>query len=121
MTFGPILRSRYLFPFAALTFATSAGAAPANSAFDGLWSVEIVAENVDCRARTVALEVEEGQISIVGFGARASGEVASDGDLEITISHSDKVVNASGSLSGTVGSGSWVSPDCAGTWVARRS
>ena len=75
----------------------------------------------DCSVRTVALQVNEGQIRYVGFGARANGAIEADGDLALTIAHSDKVVNASGAVDGATGAGNWASPDCEGTWTARRS
>jgi hypothetical protein len=102
-------------------FAAPATAVPSESAFDGRWAVEIVPESGDCRARTVALKVDEGEISYAGFGARADGNISPDGALYVTISRREKVVNASGSVAGTTGAGNWASPDCEGTWVARRS
>jgi hypothetical protein len=106
---------------AASLFAFPAISVSSESAFDGHWAVEIVPESGDCRARTVALKVDEGEISYAGFGARADGNISPEGALSVTISRLDKVVNASGSVAGTTGVGNWASPDCEGTWVARRS
>jgi len=114
--FAPILVAAF-----ALSAAVPAGAVQVASSYDGRWSVKIVPENGRCRTRTVALRVDEGQISFAGFGARAEGAVSPDGALAVSISHRDKVVNASGSVAGEAGRGSWQSSDCDGSWTALRS
>jgi hypothetical protein len=109
----------------ALGAATLPGQAGAATAFDGVWSVQIKAENGDCNASyTVPIQVSDGRISYSGpFNAKASGKIGANGALSVSFAHSDKVVNARGSLKGGSGYGSWKSPSqrCDGTWVARKS
>ena len=103
-------------------------AAPANAsaaAHDGKWIVSVVSESGTCRARyTVPIRVEDGQVTYAGaFRAEASGRVNPTGKLKVSFSHKEQVLDASGSLQGRSGYGSWKSPtkDCAGTWMARKA
>jgi hypothetical protein len=115
--FAPILVAAF-----ALSAAAPAGAVELGSSSDGRWSVKIVPENGRCRTRTVALHVDEGQIRFAGFGARAEGAVRPNGALAVSIvSLTNEVVNASGSVAGEAGRGSWKSPNCDGSWTALRS
>ena len=112
----------------ALALALGVAALPAQTSaatsFDGKWSVQIKAENGDCSASyTVPIQVSNGQVRYSGpFNASASGKIGADGIVRVSFAHSDNVVNASGSLKGGSGYGSWRSPtkSCDGTWVARK-
>ncbi len=109
---------------AALSVATLPNAGLAAKPFDGEWSVRIVAQSGECRGYTVPIEVSGGRVSYSGFfDATANGSIKSNGVLKVRFAHEDDVVNASGSVAGTAGSGRWNSPTkgCAGTWTARRS
>lgn len=108
---------------AMVALAPLAGPAAA-STFDGRWSVAIVAESGECSARyTVPIEVAEGQIRYAGrFSAEASGNVGVSGQLDVSFSYRDDLVQARGSLTERNGYGSWTSPtqECGGTWRAVR-
>jgi hypothetical protein len=111
----------------ALTFALGVGVgigpSRADTAFDGAWWVKIVAENGDCRDRTVPIKVSDGRISFAALGAKAEGTVTSEGRLEASVSRKDEMVTASGLLDGETGHGRWVSPtdSCEGSWTASKA
>jgi hypothetical protein len=110
---------------AALFFsAMSAGAARAQTTFDGQWSVEIVANTSACAlAYAVPIQVEDGNISYGGgLGAIADGRVGSDGALRVQLTASDVIVHATGALTDGKGLGQWSSATlkCEGTWTARK-
>jgi hypothetical protein len=96
------------------------GDAEAQAAFDGYWSVEVVAEEGPCRARTIRIEVTEGEVSFAGLGAIAEGAVTASGRLRAAIMRGANVITARGALRGGLGTGSWSSDRCSGHWLARR-
>lgn len=100
--------------------AVSGSAAVEKAKFDGYWSVDVVAVDGACRARTIRLEVREGEVTFAGFGATAEGAIGSNGRLQASIKHGDNVVRARGALKGELGQGKWASSKCAGHWTARR-
>ncbi len=111
-----------IFVFAA---ALSAGTGPSLAAkpFDGEWSVRITAKTGDCSGYTIPIEVTGGRVSYSGFfNAQASGAIRPNGSLNVKFAHEEDIVNASGAVSGSTGSGQWTSPTkgCGGTWTARR-
>jgi hypothetical protein len=114
--------SRPLLLAAAAAFFCGAltGAGAAQTTFDGVWAVEIVALNGDCPARVIPIAVEDGLIRYSAFGATAEGAVAADGSLKVSFAHAEDVVRASGAIEGASGQGSWRSSVCEGSWTARR-
>ena len=113
--------SRQLISVAAFSVcAAFAPPAAAQDGFDGMWSIEIVAEQGDCRPRTVSIEVSDGKVSFAGFGATAEGDVRSNGTVKAALMHGETVVTARGDLDEELGSGRWRSSDCRGSWTARR-
>ena len=112
---------RPLTSIAAITLAAAlSSSAAAQDAFDGMWSIEIVAETGECQTRTVAIEVADGKVMFAGFGATAEGEVRSNGRVKAALIRGETVVTARGALDEEVGSGRWRSEDCHGSWTARR-
>ena len=102
---------------AAITLAVPALAA---QRFDGTWSVQAISEtqNARCVNRSVALRVEDGDIRYAGLlSGIASGKVDGRGKLVAQIAK----IRVSGKLVSATGSGAWRSPNCAGTWTARRN
>ena len=121
--------TRLFRPLSSVAFVLALGAgfsfqlAEAASPYDGSWSVALVAENGNCRASTVAIEVADGKVRYVGaFAAVAEGAVRPDGVLSVTFSHKAATISARGSVDETFGFGSWSSPtqSCDGTWTARK-
>jgi hypothetical protein len=87
--------------------------------FDGDWHVSVKSRNKNpgCIATTVALRVDEGNVSYAGmFGGLVSGKVDRAGRLHARMAE----VKVSGKLVADSGSGAWKSRNCAGTWQARR-
>ncbi|MCW5714329.1 MAG: hypothetical protein KIT43_07455 [Bauldia sp.] len=109
---------------AAPAFLPLAAAANSPTPFDGGWSVAVTSPTASCDLPdAVPIRVSGGAVRYDGwFGPRTTGEVHPNGSLAVSISYRSDIVNVSGVLSGTSGSGRWVSPtlDCGGTWVATR-
>lgn len=105
---------------AALSVCAVSGSAAAQTDYDGFWSVDVVALDGACGTGTIGLEVRDGAVAFVGFGATAEGAIGSNGLLRANIKHGDNVVRAKGALKGEIGRGSWTSSECAGQWTARR-
>jgi hypothetical protein len=104
---------------AALSMST---ASEARNAFDGRWTVQVVAKVDWCSDNyAVSLRVDNGRVSYGGaFGAVASGKVAEDGRIVVRVAGGGDVVNASGALKATRGNGQWRSPNCKGIWTAQK-
>jgi hypothetical protein len=104
--------------------AVAASASSAQTSFDGLWSVEIVAKASACSlAYAVPINVANGNITYAGlFDAVADGTVGDDGAVRVRLAHSGDVVRATGALSERSGFGQWSSAtlECQGTWSARK-
>lgn len=108
----------------AMVFA-GGSAAKAQSAFDGLWSVQIVAQGGPCGSGYVTYPVRivrgvlqnAGSISFV-----VAGQVDRRGAVRVSVSSGADRANATGRLSTVSGSGQWVAPTrgCSGYWVATR-
>jgi hypothetical protein len=99
---------------------TSVDPATAHKIYDGLWSVEIIAHEGRCIARTIVISVRDGEVSFVGFGATAKGTVSLTGRFRANFTREENVIKASGSVKGVTGEGKWHSTKCAGRWTARR-
>ena len=121
---GLITHTRTYLLFAILGIVTmlAAGtAAKAQSVFDGLWSVQIVAQAGACGSGSVTYSV-----MIVGgvvqYAGAIAGRVDRQGDIRVSIASGADRANATGRLSGINGSGRWVSPTrgCSGYWTAAR-
>ncbi len=110
---------------AAPAFLPLAASATAPTPFDGGWSVAVTSPSASCDLPdAVPIRVAGGAVRYDGwFGPRTTGAVEQNGALAVSISYRSDIVNVSGTLTATQGSGRWVSPtlDCAGTWVATRS
>jgi hypothetical protein len=109
----------------ALSVATIFGiATPATSApnFDGLWSVVIVTEKGTCdRAYRYPIRISRGTMLNEGSSpVTINGRVGGNGAVKVIVSRGNQNATGSGRLSGTHGSGSWRSGECAGTWEAER-
>jgi hypothetical protein len=89
--------------------------------FDGIWSVNIVAESDSCPTQTIPIAVSNGMISFSGFGSEAIGKVDSTGAIRLKISLAEQEVQINGKARGGVASGSWrTAPDgCEGSWTAK--
>jgi hypothetical protein len=112
------LRSGLLLVAVAVCALLLSSAGQARFSYDGRWRVEAVADPSKCSDRySVAIRVANGQISGVFFGAVAGGTVDNGGKLVLRID----VVRATGALAARTGVGRWKSPDCNGSWTARRA
>jgi hypothetical protein len=108
-----------------LFFAAALGAAvPAMAApiYDGLWSVVIVTDKGTCdRSYRYPVRIFNGTLVNVGNSAMSiTGNVRDNGSITVSLSDGRKDAIGSGRLSGTTGTGSWKSGECAGTWEAER-
>jgi hypothetical protein len=97
-------------------------ATPAAAAtFDGEWNVRIASRNTACTSgATVQIGINNGQVGSANGAMTASGRVAGDGDINVTMTDGMKRAVGSGHLTGTSGSGTWRGTMCAGTWTAQR-
>jgi hypothetical protein len=120
----PSLQSPLILAAAALSVLLFSPGSQAHAPFDGHWSVQVVANGRDCAVGyVVPIQVSDGRISFGGlFGAVASGRVGADGYLNVRMAHAADVVNATGHLTNTGGSGRWTSPtlQCRGMWAASK-
>jgi len=114
--------------FALLT-ASGFSASPAplsapKQSFDGTWSVLIVTEKGTCdRAYRYPVRISNGSVGYAGEASfNVSGNVGSNGAVTVIVSRGNQSARGSGQLSGTDGSGHWVtgSGECSGTWTAER-
>ena len=118
---------RIALPALALLAATLPGLArPAQSSFDGRWSVVIVTDAGSCDASyRYGLVVSGGRISYDGNnGVIVSGGVDQRGRVSVSLRYGQAAAQGSGRLSKAGGGGRWqgVSSDarCAGHWLAER-
>jgi hypothetical protein len=118
---------RPLFFFAAVSTiagictATSAGAA---NRYDGTWSVSLVADQGECNAAySWNVAVSDGRIGDNNFFIQFAGFVDRKGKVILKASHGTSMLVASGTINGTNGSGTWLSPNnrCSGQWHATRA
>lgn len=95
---------------------------PATAAtFDGEWNVRIASTNTACGGgATVQIGINNGQVASPNGMMTASGRVADDGGINVTVTSGVKRAVGSGHLSATSGSGTWRGTMCTGTWTAQR-
>ncbi len=105
---------------ASLNFAATPTMALPN--YDGLWSVLIVTEKGDCdRGYRYPIRITRGTLSNAGDTAfTIAGKVGPTGFTRVTVSYGNASANGLGQLAGNMGSGSWNSGSCSGTWAAER-
>jgi hypothetical protein len=113
-------RTPTFFAVACALFASASVEASAKD-FDGVWSVNIIAEDDTCPTQTIPVQVSDGTIRFSAFGAEGSGEIAPSGAIRLNISVNETVVRINGKARGRVASGSWrAAPSgCAGQWRAQ--
>jgi hypothetical protein len=93
----------------------------AAATFDGDWNVRIASTNTACGGvATVQIGINNGQVASPNGMMTASGRVADDGGISVTVTSGVKRAVGSGHLSATSGSGTWRGTMCTGTWTAQR-
>ena len=114
-----ILKLMLLFAWGGLLAGSSSSSVFGAEAFDGIWRVNASTKTQDsrCKDRSVSLVVEDGNVQYVGLLSRLiSGKVDRQGALVARIDR----IHVTGTLSDDFGSGTWQSPNCAGSWTAHR-
>jgi hypothetical protein len=106
--------------------ARPAPARPAQTRFDGTWSVLVVTEQGTCdRAYRYSLRIVQGVVYYDGeAGITMNGGVDAGGRVTVSLSRGQQSAQGSGQLSGDNGTGTWIgrSPTtvCSGYWEAER-
>jgi len=100
-------------------------AAPAQSRFDGAWSVLIITDAGDCdRAYRYGVQIAGGRVFYEGGGTETQGRVSNNGQVTVSIRQGDGNATGSGRLSGNSGGGQWrgasATGRCSGHWQAQR-
>jgi hypothetical protein len=105
-----------------LLVAAAAVTTPAAAAgFDGEWRVRIAASNSTCgNGATVSIDISNGHVASSDALMKASGRVADEGSISVTLASGIKRAVGSGRLTANSGSGTWRGPMCSGTWTAER-
>jgi hypothetical protein len=93
----------------------------AAATFDGEWNVRIASTNTACGGATVQIGINNGQVASPNGMMTASGRVADDGGINVTVTSGVKRAVGFGHLTATSGSGTWRGTMCTGTWTAQRS
>jgi hypothetical protein len=90
--------------------------------YDGLWSVSIVTERGDCdRGYRYPIRITNGRLANAGdSGFTIAGMVGPTGLVSVIVSHGNASARGVGRLTGSLGSGSWRSASCSGSWTAER-
>lgn len=90
--------------------------------YDGLWSVSIGTEKGDCdRGYRYPIRIINGRLANGGeAGFIIAGKVGPSGLIRVIVSHGNSSARGVGRLAGSVGSGSWHSVSCSGSWTAER-
>jgi hypothetical protein len=102
---------------AAMPITTPAAAAT----FDGEWSVQIASRNSACgNGATVSIGISNGHVASTDAMMKASGRVADEGNISVTLASGLKRAVGFGHLTGASGSGIWRGAMCSGTWTAQR-
>jgi hypothetical protein len=128
---GVFMQMRRIAPIALtmLALATPAvghtPAAPADTSFDGRWSVLIVTDAGTCdRAYRYALNIDNGRVSYDDPSFDVSGYVDARGHVRVSVSAAGQRANGIGQLSANYGRGNWVGHSstsaCSGHWEAER-
>jgi hypothetical protein len=114
-------RNAIFFATRILFFLGMLAVTPATAAtFDGEWNVRIASTNTACGGATVQIGINNGQVASPNGMMTASGRVADDGGINVTVSSGVKRAVGSGHLTATSGSGTWRGTMCTGTWTAQR-
>jgi hypothetical protein len=92
----------------------------AAATFDGEWNVRIASTNTACGGATVQIGINNGQVASPNGMMTASGRVADDGGINVTVTSGVKRAVGFGHLTATSGSGTWRGTMCTGTWTAQR-
>jgi hypothetical protein len=108
--------------FVAASVTMAATASSAMPRYDGLWSVSIVTTKGDCIASyRYPMRIANGVLANGGDVAiNVSGKVAANGLVTVVVSHGDTRAAGFGRLAANVGTGSWRTVSCAGSWTAER-
>jgi hypothetical protein len=97
--------------------------APAQTAYDGVWSVAIYTTRGDCdRAVRAAVRITDGRVSADDQSYQAYGAVGRNGMIKVTVASGNRTASGSGRLSQKVGGGRWqtATGECSGQWTAER-
>jgi hypothetical protein len=102
-------------------------AAPDQGRFNGIWSVQMVTESGLCdRTYGYTLAIDSGVVRYVpapgDSPTTVTGQVTSDGSVDLDFRRSIAKADASGQLKANRGSGWWKLNmlGCSGRWVAQR-
>ncbi len=91
---------------------------------DGIYAVHVLTQHGSCtQSRMTTIAVISGHVHATGHGLmRASGRVAPDGKVSVTLRLLHHIAHAVGRLRGHSGSGNWMSKSlaCRGNWHANR-
>jgi len=104
---------------------SGAMAAPQNK-HDGTWQVQMVTDSGICGTNSYAIMVEWGSVRYQGSPGDTptviSGQIASNGAVDLAIRRNSAKAQASGSLSSRSGSGTWKVDryGCSGRWSAQK-
>jgi hypothetical protein len=97
-------------------------AAAASSPFDGSWNVKIVTQKGTCDSgATVPIRVTNGSIASDLPVVKVSGQVATNGNLNVNVGHGLEHANGIGHLTEATGAGTWKGGLCSGTWTASKN
>src|SRR5262249_8516862 len=97
-------------------------AAASSAPFDGSWSVKIVTQKGGCDSgATVPIHLTNGTIASDLSIVKVSGQVASNGALNVNVGHGLEHASGVGRLADTTGSGTWKGGLCSGTWTAAKN
>ena len=111
--------------FAVICATSAATAATARTPYDGAWSVLIVTQSGTCdRAYRYGVQIIDGFVRYDGGAVTFSGQVAKNGNVQVTVSGGGGQANGTGRLSRNSGEGKWIgrasSGVCSGYWEAER-
>jgi hypothetical protein len=95
------------------------------TAFDGIWSVEIITDFGDCnRGYRYPLRIWQGRVIKADDDPNynVAGIVTRNGAIGVSIASGDKTATGTGRLRGNVGAGIWHTSngECSGRWTAQR-
>ncbi len=111
---------------AALAFSTgvilSGGAMSEPAKFDGIWSVQLVADAGLCGSQGQTLTIQDGRVRAGGADVSVSGQIGPGGSVSLAMQKGPAQGSASGKLSGRSGGGTWAvsTMGCSGRWTAQR-
>jgi hypothetical protein len=120
--FSHLVRASVLAVICATSAAT---AAPTRTPYDGAWTVLIVTQSGNCdRAYRYGVQITDGMVRYDGGAVTFSGQVAKNGNVQVTVTGGGGQANGTGRLSRDSGQGKWIgrasSGACSGYWEAER-